>query len=89
MSKTFIPYGDKIVIRPIEQKKIIHADEQKFEEMGEVLSVGEAVSFVKPGDIVFFVSHACWKTPKEEDGTQHWVISSGEEFILGKYVSEQ
>lgn len=84
----FIPYYDKILIRPIEEKRVIASTDQRYEQKGEVLAVGEGVQFVKAGDIVYFLSHGVWKTPKADDGTQHWLVSNGEGFILGKDVAE-
>lgn len=82
----FIPYKNKILIKPIEKKDIIpDADEVKFYEKGEVLAVGEEVTWLKIGDTVFFVSHGCWSTPEDEDGIKHFVVTDHPSFILGKY----
>lgn len=83
----FIPYKNKVLIKPTEIDSVI-ADPSgnKFYEKGEILAVGEEVTWLKPGDIVFFVSHGCWSTPKDENGDQHYVVTDHPSFILGKYA---
>lgn len=80
---TFIPYYDKIEVRPIRAETYIETADKNFEEMGEVIAVGEYVEFVKPGDILIFVSHGCWETP-EIDGAKHYVVTNSPEYVLGK-----
>lgn len=79
---TFIPYHDKIEIRPFKNETVIASD-QKFHEMGEVVAIGGEVEFVKVGDILVFTAHGVWETP-EIDGVKHYVVSENAEFILGK-----
>ena len=82
----FIPYRDKIEIIP--QKKVGIIKSQKtddFVEYGEVVSVGENVTFVKAGDKVFFDSWGCMKTPKI-DGVERYLVTESGSVILGKYV---
>lgn len=80
---TFIPYADKVVIKPIKREEVIPTADAKFEEMGEVLAVGADVTFVKVGDTVFFRPFGYTKTP-EVDGERHYVVTIAPEFILGK-----
>lgn len=83
----FIPFDDKIEIRPFQRKSVIQDGSNNFEEYGEVVSVGKDVVFVSPGDTVFFMSYGCSKTP-EVDGVQHYIVPCTSEFILGKNVRE-
>lgn len=80
---TFIPFADKIEIEPIEKDSAFLSPDTTYEEMGKVISVGSAVTFVKPGDTVFFLRHAVWETPAV-DGTKHFVVTESPEYILGK-----
>lgn len=83
----FVPYGDKIEIRPIKDEGVFHSESENYEERGEVVSIGQHVEFVKPGDIVYFVAYGCLETP-EVDGVKHYVVSDSPEFIIGKDVTE-
>lgn len=84
---TFIPYHDKIEVRPFKNETVIASD-QKFHEMGEVVAVGRDIAmqadpFVKVGDVIIFTAHGVWETP-EINGEKHYVVTLNEEFILGK-----
>lgn len=79
----FTPYYDKIQIEPIKQDLMLVSEQNQYHEMGKVVSVGSKVKFVKKGDIVYFDSWGCKKTP-EEDGKSYYVISCSDTFILGK-----
>lgn len=80
---TFIPFFDKIEIEPIGANQVIQTSESNFLEKGKVISVGDDVTFVKPGDIVYFDSWGCMKTP-EIDGKVHYVVAETNQIILGK-----
>jgi co-chaperonin GroES (HSP10) len=80
---SFIPFPDKIEIRPIKKEGVLVTEDPNLLEMGEVVAVGEKVTFAKPGDILFFVRHGMWVTA-EVNGEKHYLVSEAEEFILGK-----
>lgn len=85
----FVPFYDKVVIRPMTRKGPIDTGETKFEEMGEVLAVGESVTFLEVGDTVFFRPFGYAKTAKissqpGDSGEPVYVVQVGPEFILGK-----
>lgn len=82
MSK-FIPFKDKIEVRPFTQKGIILDQEQSLIEAGEVVAIGSDVTFVKVGDTLYFDAWGCSKTP-EQDGERHYVVPEKSEIILGK-----
>jgi co-chaperonin GroES (HSP10) len=84
----FIPFPDKIEIRPLEKKGIIQSQQESFLEQGEVIAVGSSVTFVKPGDTICFDAWGCSKTP-EIDGVQHYVVSESSQVILGKYEQQR
>lgn len=84
--KKFIPFRDKIEVRPFKQESIILNQEESLIEAGEVIAVGEDVTFVKPGDTLYFDSWGCSKTPAE-NGEHHYVVPEKSEIILGKRES--
>ncbi len=75
-----IPYYDKIVIKPLEEKTIIKSQDTNLLEKGEVVAVGRDVTFVKVGDIVYFESYGCIKTADGE-----YVVTENGQVILGKH----
>ncbi len=81
--KKFIPFHDKIEVRPFKQEGIILSQEESLIEAGEVIAIGETVTFVKPGDTLYFDAWGCSKTP-EVDGVRHYVVPEKSELILGK-----
>lgn len=82
---TFIPYRDKIEIKPLEKEEPFSYDEKKYHEAGTVVAVGEDVTDVKVGDTIFFLGYGCWETI-EFEGEKHWVVPQRTEFILGTYT---
>lgn len=82
--RTFIPYGDKIVVEPTTVKPFLQSDQQTYEEVGIVKAIGNKVKFVKVGDTLFFASWGVLKT-SEVDGDVYYVVPESSEFILGKF----
>lgn len=80
----FIPHPLKVEIKPHKKERIILAQDENLIEAGEVISVGDQVTFLKVGDIVFFDGWGCSKTP-DVNGIIHYVLSVNEDVILGKY----
>jgi len=83
----FIPYKDKIEVDPFKATKIIKSEEVSLIEMGKVVAVGSDVTFVKVGDILYFDSWGCSKTP-EVDGKRHYLVAELSSVILGKENAE-
>ena len=79
----FVPYYDKIQIKPLDKKTVIQSQDKNLQERGEVIAVGRDVTFVEIGDILYFDSWGCSTTP-EIDGVQHYVVSESSQVILGK-----
>lgn len=80
----FIPYHDKIVIKPREKQRITISDDKDLVEAGEVLAVGSvAEEFFNVGDTVYFDCWGCSKTP-EINGEEVYVVSVNSQVILGK-----
>jgi len=81
---TFIPYEKKITFEPIKKDSIFSEDSDNI-EAGRVLSVGENVTFVKKGDIFFFLAYGAEETPDYE-GEKYWTILDDKRFIMGKII---
>lgn len=84
----FIPYKDKIEVRPIKKESNILSEETDLIEAGVVIAIGEDVTFVKVGDTLCFDSWGCMKTP-EIEGEFHYVVPEDKNVILGKYGSTE
>lgn len=80
----FIPYNDKVQIKP--QKSEIYAttEDTQYLEIGEVIAVGDEVTFLKVGDTVYFDAWGMLKTPEIEGQEQFFVVPEKSQFILGK-----
>ena len=83
MINKFIPYFDKILIKPIKSDSIF--DEGKMQRKGEVIAIGKKVTFVKVGDVLYF-ERGVDPIQGEED---YYVVSESDEFILGKNEKEK
>ena len=86
MAKTFIPYPGRIHFEPMHEKSV-YSDDGDVIEAGKVISVGEGVMFVKPGDTIFFLRWGAEQTP-EVDGEQYWTVQNDTRFIMGKLEHE-
>jgi co-chaperonin GroES (HSP10) len=83
MSK-FVPFDGKVEVRPIEKNSIIQSEDKVYVESGEVIAKSDSCTgFVKVGDILFFDSWKC-SIAKEQDGTEHYVVTLDGEGTLGK-----
>lgn len=76
------PYYDKIEVKPFVKEKVILSEQAILAEAGEVVAIGRDVTFVKPGDILFFDAWGCTKT--EYNGETHFFVSEKSDIILGK-----
>lgn len=79
----FIPFRDKIEVKPFKPEKTILSQSESLVEAGEVISIGSDVTFVKVGDTVYFDAWGCSKTPMV-DGVEHYVVQENTAVILGK-----
>lgn len=79
----FIPGPMRIHFEPIKSVGVLKSIDGDVIESGKVISVGEGVSFVKPGDIVNFLRWGAEETPEG-----NWSLRSEPAFIMGKLVEE-
>lgn len=84
----FVPFKNKIEIKPLVKTGVILSEDKKLVEAGEVVAVGEDVAFVKVGDTICFDSWVCSKTPADENGVEHYVVSCDDKGVLGKYEQQ-
>lgn len=82
--KKFIPFYDKVQIKPLEKEGLLKGENDQYLEIGEVMAVGQEVKFLKVGDTVFFDAWGMQKTPKVEGEEQFFVVPERSQFILGK-----
>lgn len=87
-SNKFVPFKGSIEVKPFDRKGIVVSQDVSLIEAGEVISVGEGVTFFKVGDIAHFEAWGCSKTVKDIDGVEHYVVFVKEEIIRGKHAKE-
>ncbi len=81
---TFTPFFGKVEIEPMQTgEKFIMSDKEEFPEMGRVVQCGPDVTWVKPGDVIFFIAYGMEQTPDFE-GRTHYVVGMDQRFIIGK-----
>lgn len=78
---TIKPFGDNILVKPIEQKTLLVAEKQTLCEYGEVLDVGSEVKHIKKGDKIGFVLYGL--NSLEIDGVMHYFVKEDDDFVLG------
>lgn len=79
----FIPFPGQIEVAPRERSAIILSEDKTFVESGEVVAVGDGVTFFKVGDIAYFDAWVCRKAT-DPDRVDHYVVNVSAEGILGK-----
>ncbi len=76
-----IPYGDRLLIKPIERKTVLVSDDGTLNEYGEVVAVGDACSGkIKVGDRVGFSVFGVEKLVIDEE--KFYFIQQNSEFLL-------
>lgn len=76
------PFGKNILVKPIEKKQILIAEQGNLCEYGEVIAVGDKVEEVKVGDVI---GYTIWGVNRLViDDEKHYFIPETDEFLLGK-----
>lgn len=76
------PYGDQILVKPIEKQQILVSERKSLCEYGTVLDIGDQVTEIKVGDVIGFT---VWGLNHLEiDNEKHYFVRQLPEFILGK-----
>lgn len=84
----FIPYDNKIQVKPIVKESNLLSDDEKLIQAGEVIAIGKDVTFVKIGDVIEFDSWGCQKTT-DHTGEHFYVVPEDKNIIIGKYGSDE
>lgn len=77
-----IPFGRRILIKPVERQQILVSDDGTLNEYGEVIAIGPSVKHVKVGDKLGFSVFGVEKLVIEE--VKHYFIMEDDEFLLAK-----
>jgi len=76
------PFGNQILIQPMQKKSVIVSEKKLFCDYGEVIAVGDEVKKIKVGDII---GYTVWGLNHLEiDGIKHYFVPEDQRFILGK-----
>jgi co-chaperonin GroES (HSP10) len=75
------PFGDNILVKPVEKKSILMSDMNSLCEYGEVIAIGDEVKHIKVGDMI---GYTIWGVNKLQiDEQTHYFIPEDSRFILG------
>lgn len=77
-----IPFGKRILIKPVEKQQVLVSDDGTLNEYGEVIAIGDEVQKIKVGDKVGFSVFGVEKLIIEEE--KFYFIREDDEFLLGK-----
>jgi len=78
---TIKPFGDRILVKPIERKTVLVSDDGNLNEYGEVVAIGEDVKRIKVGDKIGFSVFGIEKLVIEDE--KFYFIQESPEFLLG------
>lgn len=75
------PFGNQILVEPVEQKQVLVSRQKSLCEYGKVLAVGSDVKHVKVGDTIGFT---VWGLNSlEVEGKKHYFVQEDSQFLLG------
>ena len=74
------PFGNRILVKPVEKKQVLVSDDGTLNEYGEVIAIGDDVKMIKVGDKVGFSVFGVEKLVIEE--VKHYFIEENSEFLL-------
>lgn len=77
-----IPFGDQILVKPIEKQQVLVSDDGTLSEYGEVIAIGDKCTTIKVGDKVGFSVFGVEKLVIDEQ--KHYFIRENPEFLLCK-----
>lgn len=80
-SPTIRPFGANILVKPVSNKYVLEVSDVSLCEYGEVLAIGEHVSFVKVGDTIGFTKWGVNELTINDE--KHYFIPEDFRFILG------
>lgn len=74
------PFGDQILIKPVERQQVLVSDDGILSEYGEVVAIGMNVLHIKVGDMVGFSVFGIEKLIIDEQ--KYYFIRESPEFLL-------
>lgn len=77
---TIVPFGRRILVKPIERAQILISEDGTLNEYGEVIAIGPAVVSIKVGDRIGFSVFGVEKLVIDEQ--KHYFIMEDDEFLL-------
>ncbi len=80
------PFGDQILIKPVEKQQILVSDDGTLNEYGEVVAIGSDVKTIKVGDKVGFSVFGVEKLVIDEQ--KYYFIRENAEFLLCTITDE-
>ena len=77
-----LPYGRRILVKPVERKQILVSDDGTLNEYGVIVEVGGAVKHFKKGDKIGFSVFGIEKLVIDEE--KYYFLLEDDEFLLAK-----
>lgn len=78
---TIKPFGNNILVEPVEKKQVLVSDQSPLCEYGKVISIGSDVEHIKVGDTIGFT---VWGINKLEiNDKKYYFIAEDARFLLG------
>lgn len=84
----FIPFNNKIQVKPFLKESNIASDQEPLIQAGEVIAVGKDVTFCTVGEIIEFDAWGCQKTT-DHSGEAFYVVPEDKNVLIGKYGSAE
>ncbi len=79
---TIQPFGNQILVEPIEVKNVLVSQQKSLCEYGKVTAIGQDVKHVAVGDTIGFT---VWGLNHlEVEGKKYYFIQEDPQFLLGK-----
>jgi len=78
---TIKPFGNQILVKPVEKKQVLVSERQTLCEYGEVIAVGDGVQHIKVGDTI---GYTVWGLNHLDlNDERHYFVPEDPRFILG------
>lgn len=74
------PFGDRILVKPVQKQQVLVSDDGTLNEYGEVVAVGPDVKTIKVGMKIGFSVFGVEKLIIEEE--KHYFVQESPEFLL-------
>lgn len=75
------PFGNNILIEPVERKQILVSEQKSMCEYGKVIAVGSDVQYIQVGDLIGFTIWGINKLKINEK--EYYFLPEDSRFLLG------